>query len=77
MMEGGKNSAKYGNRIGYIILRFPIAIHEDPLDYVRQGSAIAARKKYSLEAVSTYFIAEVILKLFGIKVFILFFERFS
>jgi WS/DGAT C-terminal domain len=72
MMDGGKNSAKYGNRIGYIILQFPIVIHNDPLDYVRQGKTIAARKKKSLEAVSTYFTAELILRLFGIKVFVLF-----
>jgi WS/DGAT C-terminal domain len=71
MMERGKNSAKYGNRIGYIILQFPVVIHNDPLDYVRRGKAIAARKKNSLEAVSTYFTAELILKLFGIKVFVL------
>ncbi|XP_078165195.1 wax ester synthase/diacylglycerol acyltransferase 11-like isoform X1 [Carex rostrata] len=68
MMEGGKNNAKYGNLIGYMMLRFPIVIHEDPLDYVRQGKAIAARKKNSLEAVSTYFSGKLILKLFGIKV---------
>ncbi|KAJ4767900.1 O-acyltransferase WSD1 [Rhynchospora pubera] len=67
MMESGKNGAKYGNHLGYMVLQFPIVIHEDPLDYVRQGKAIATRKKSSLEAVLTYFSADLIVKLFGIK----------
>ncbi|KAF3326611.1 O-acyltransferase WSD1 [Carex littledalei] len=68
MMEEGKTDAKYGNRIGYMMLQFPIVIHEDPLDYVRQGTAIAARKKNSLEAIASYFNAKLIVKLFGTKV---------
>lgn len=71
MMEEGKTDAKYGNRIGYMMLQFPIVIHEDPLDYVRQGTAIAARKKNSLEAIASYFNAKLIVKLFGTKVSIL------
>lgn len=68
MMEKGKGGAKWGNKLGYIVIQFPIAIFEDPLEYVRRGKAIAERKKHSLEAVLTYWSAWVVVKIFGIKV---------
>ncbi|XP_008793154.2 O-acyltransferase WSD1-like isoform X2 [Phoenix dactylifera] len=67
MMEKGKGGAKWGNKLGYMVLRFPIAVFEDPLEYIRRGKAIAERKKNSLEAVFTYWSAWVIVKIFGIK----------
>ncbi|KAL6848641.1 hypothetical protein ACP4OV_021224 [Aristida adscensionis] len=68
MMDSGKrNDAKWGNLIGYIILPFHIAMHDDPLEYIRQGKRTAERKKRSLEAVFTYWSGNLIVKLFGIK----------
>lgn len=68
MME--KNTeAKWGNWIGFILLPFDIAIRDDPLDYVRQAKATVDRKKRSLEAIYTFSISELVLKLFGIKVY--------
>ncbi|XVF33171.1 hypothetical protein REPUB_Repub17cG0145600 [Reevesia pubescens] len=66
MMEKD-GEAKWGNKFGYVILPFTIAIRDDPLDYVREAKAIADRKKRSLEAISTAFIAELVLKFFGVK----------
>jgi len=69
MMDSSKsNGAKWGNLIGYIILPFHIAMHNDPLEYIRQGKRIAERKKTSLEAVFTYWSGNLIVKLFGMKV---------
>ncbi|XWS46233.1 hypothetical protein CRYUN_Cryun14cG0046900 [Craigia yunnanensis] len=58
---------KWGNWIGYVLLPFTIAIRSDPLDYVRDAKATVDRKKRSLEAIYTFTIAELVLKLFGIK----------
>ncbi|KAJ1264010.1 hypothetical protein BS78_09G230400 [Paspalum vaginatum] len=68
MMDSSKdNGAKWGNLIGYIILPFHIAMHNDPLEYIRQGKKTAERKKTSLEAVFTYWSGNLIVKLFGMK----------
>ncbi|KAJ0052383.1 hypothetical protein Pint_00591 [Pistacia integerrima] len=66
MMEKD-SKAKWGNWIGYVLLPFNIAIRDDPLDYVREAKAIVDRKKHSLEAIFTFSISEIVLKLFGIK----------
>ena len=67
MME--KNTeAKWGNWIGYVLLPFTIGLREDPLDYVRQAKATIDRKKHSFEAIFTFSVAELVLKIFGIKV---------
>ncbi|KAJ6830520.1 O-acyltransferase WSD1-like [Iris pallida] len=66
LMKGG--GARWGNRIGYTILRFPVAMFEDPVDYIRKGMEVAERKKNSLEAIFTYASSIVIVKLLGIKV---------
>ncbi|KAH7519481.1 hypothetical protein FEM48_Zijuj08G0040900 [Ziziphus jujuba var. spinosa] len=69
MMEKKKGSeAKWGNWIGYILLPFTIGLKDDPLDYIRKAKSTIDRKKHSFEAIYTFFIAEIVLKLFGIKV---------
>ncbi|KAG8488893.1 hypothetical protein CXB51_016921 [Gossypium anomalum] len=65
MEKDGK--AKWGNLIGYVLLPFTIAIRNDPLDYDRDAKATIDRKKRSLEAIFTFSIAELSLKLFGVK----------
>ncbi|KAJ4827847.1 hypothetical protein Tsubulata_012993, partial [Turnera subulata] len=60
--------AKWGNWIGFVLLPFTIGIRNDPLDYVREARATVDRKKCSLEAFYTFFIAEMFVKLFGVKI---------
>jgi hypothetical protein len=68
MMESGKdNGAQWGNRLGYMILPFHIAKHDDPLEYVRKATRVARRKKSSMESVFTFWSGSVVLKIFGIK----------
>ncbi|KAL6593808.1 hypothetical protein ACP70R_048709 [Stipagrostis hirtigluma subsp. patula] len=67
MMESSKHM-KWGNRLGYIILPFHIALHDDPLEYVRKAKKTVDRKKHSLEATLTHMITEAATKLFGVKV---------
>lgn len=69
MMDPSKdNTVKWGNQIGYIVLPFHIAMHDDPLEYIRQGKKTMDRKKRSLEAVFTYWSGNLVVKLLGIKV---------
>ena len=67
MMEKG-SKAKWGNKIGFVLLPFNIALQDDPLDYVHQIKATIDRKKHSHEAIFAYFIIKMVLKLFGTKV---------
>uniref|UniRef100_A0ACD5VK81 Uncharacterized protein n=1 Tax=Avena sativa TaxID=4498 RepID=A0ACD5VK81_AVESA len=68
MMESGKdNGAQWGNRLGYMILPFHIAKHDDPLEYVRKATRVARRKKSSMESVFTFWSGSAVLKIFGIK----------
>jgi hypothetical protein len=67
MMEND-TQVKWGNWIGYVLLPFTIGLRDDPLDYVREAKATIDRKKHSFEAIYTFSIAELVLKLFGIKV---------
>ncbi|KAL6845282.1 hypothetical protein ACP4OV_024777 [Aristida adscensionis] len=68
MMESGKdNAAKWGNHLGYMIIPFHLAKHNDPIEYVRKAKKIARRKKSSMESVFTYWSADMVVKLFGIK----------
>lgn len=67
-MMAEKSKAKWGNRMGNVILPFSMSLHEDPLEYVRQAKATIDRKKHSLEAVCTYVCAKLLLNLFGVKV---------
>ncbi|KAL9229000.1 hypothetical protein vseg_004519 [Gypsophila vaccaria] len=67
MME--KNAeAKWGNAVGYVLLPISLALRDDPLDYIREAKATVDRKKNSLEALYTYTIAELVMRLFGTKV---------
>ncbi|XP_012570634.1 wax ester synthase/diacylglycerol acyltransferase 11-like isoform X2 [Cicer arietinum] len=67
-MMAEKGKAKWGNHMGYIIFPFNIALHEDPLEYVRQAKATIDKKKHSLEAICSYAFAKLVLNLFGVKV---------
>ncbi|XP_011008181.1 PREDICTED: O-acyltransferase WSD1-like isoform X2 [Populus euphratica] len=61
------SNVRLGNLIGYVLLPFTIALREDALDYVRSAKATGKRKKASLEAIYTYFMAKTFLKLFAGK----------
>lgn len=67
-MMAETSKVKWGNCMGYIILPFSIALHEDPLEYVHQAKATIDRKKHSLEAVCSYACAKLVLNLLGVKV---------
>lgn len=67
MMEKG-SKATWGNWFGCVLLPMDVALHDNPLDYVRQTKIIIDRKKHSLEAVFTHFLISTVLKLFGAKV---------
>ncbi|KAL6614730.1 hypothetical protein ACP70R_037000 [Stipagrostis hirtigluma subsp. patula] len=68
MMESGKhNAARWGNQLGYMIIPFHLAKHDDPIEYVRKAKKVALRKKNSMESVFTYWSADLVVKLFGIK----------
>ena len=69
MMEKD-TKAKWGNWVGYILLPFDIGFENDPLNYIRKAKAIIDRKKHSLEVICTSAMADIILKVFGIKVYI-------
>ncbi|CAL5077040.1 unnamed protein product [Urochloa decumbens] len=68
MIESGKsNAVRWGNRLGYIILPFHLAMHDDPLEYVRKAKRIIDRKKNSLEVVIIHMAIEITFKIFGPK----------
>ncbi|RCV26751.1 hypothetical protein SETIT_5G271700v2 [Setaria italica] len=68
MMESGKdNGARWGNKIGYMLIPFHLATHDDPIEYVRRATKVARRKKSSMESVFTFWSGDMVLKLFGIK----------
>ena len=67
-MMAEKSKVKWGNCIGYVLLPFPLALQEDPLEYVRQAKATIDRKKHSFEAVLSFGCARLALKLLGHKV---------
>ncbi|KAK3161580.1 hypothetical protein QOZ80_1BG0078950 [Eleusine coracana subsp. coracana] len=68
MMESGKdNAARWGNQFGYMMIPFHLAKHDDPIEYVRTAKKVARRKKSSMESVFTYWSADMVVKLFGIK----------
>ena len=66
MMEKG-SKAKWGNRIGYVLLPLTIALRNNPLDYVQKAKATMDRKKASLEALYVHSMAKSIPNLFGTK----------
>lgn len=71
MIESGKaNDVTCENKIGFILLPLHIAMHSDPLDYVRKAKSTCDRKKGSLEVAFTHLAAEVCFKFFGPKVYL-------
>ncbi|KAM3373381.1 hypothetical protein ACQJBY_020038 [Aegilops geniculata] len=62
------NEVMLGNKLGYIILPFYLATHDDPLAYIRKAKKVLDRKKRSLEVIFTYKIAQIFMKVFGVKV---------
>jgi len=69
MMESSKdNGARWGNKLGYMLIPFHLAKHDDPIEYVRKATKVARRKKSSMESVFTFWSGDMVLKLFGIKV---------
>uniref|UniRef100_A0A453LFG5 O-acyltransferase WSD1 C-terminal domain-containing protein n=1 Tax=Aegilops tauschii subsp. strangulata TaxID=200361 RepID=A0A453LFG5_AEGTS len=68
MIESGRsNDVAWGNQLGYILLPFHLAMHNDPLAYVRKAKMTVDRKKSSLEAIFTCKTSEVFVKMFGLK----------
>ncbi|XP_038684088.1 O-acyltransferase WSD1-like isoform X2 [Tripterygium wilfordii] len=65
MMEESKYG--WGNRIGYILLPFNIALHDDPLEYIRSTKRTIDRKKFSLEAIFIHLAGTLTAKLLGAK----------
>ncbi|VAH24431.1 unnamed protein product [Triticum turgidum subsp. durum] len=61
------NEVTLGNKLGYIILPFYLATHNDPLAYIRKAKKVLDRKKRSLEMVFTYKIFQIFMKVFGVK----------
>lgn len=59
---------KWGNALGYVLLPFKLGLHDDPLNYVREAKTTVDKKKHSLEAIYTFFMAEIVMKFFGSKV---------
>uniref|UniRef100_A0A453LFE4 O-acyltransferase WSD1 C-terminal domain-containing protein n=1 Tax=Aegilops tauschii subsp. strangulata TaxID=200361 RepID=A0A453LFE4_AEGTS len=69
MIESGRsNDVAWGNQLGYILLPFHLAMHNDPLAYVRKAKMTVDRKKSSLEAIFTCKTSEVFVKMFGLKI---------
>ncbi|KAI3711729.1 hypothetical protein L1987_70272 [Smallanthus sonchifolius] len=58
---------RWGNQIGYVLLPFAMGLKSNPLDYVKEAKAVIDQKKASLEPLFSYFVVEMVLKLFGIK----------
>ncbi|KAI4989253.1 wax ester synthase/diacylglycerol acyltransferase 11-like [Hordeum vulgare subsp. vulgare] len=76
MIESGKSSeVAWGNQLGYILLPFHLAMHDDPLAYVRKAKKTVDRKKSSLEVIFTCKMSEFFLKMLGLKAGAFIFQR--
>ncbi|VAI20330.1 unnamed protein product [Triticum turgidum subsp. durum] len=76
MIESGKsNHVAWGNQLGYILLPFHLAMHSDPLAYVRKAKKIIDRKKSSLEVIFTCKMNAFFVKMFGMKVASFIYQR--
>jgi hypothetical protein len=72
MLESGKRSnVVLGNQLGYILLPFQLAMHDDPLAYVHKAKKTMDRKKSSLEVLFTYKTAKFLFSMLGLKVYLL------
>lgn len=71
MMESGNDNnggARWGNKLGYMLIPFHLAKHDDPTEYVRTAAKVTRRKKSSMESAFTFWSGDMVLRLFGIKV---------
>ncbi|KAM0875845.1 hypothetical protein ACQ4PT_036529 [Festuca glaucescens] len=76
MIESGKSDdVAWGNQLGYIILPLHLAMHDDPLAYIRKAKKTLDRKKSSLEVVFTCKMSELFLKMVGVKAGAFIFRR--
>ncbi|KAE8819268.1 hypothetical protein D1007_02763 [Hordeum vulgare] len=64
-----------GNRLSSLICPFHIALHSDPLEYVRKANKSMLRKKSSLEVLFTQVVGEFLVKYFGVKIGAFIFHR--
>lgn len=70
MMESGNDNnggARWGNKLGYMLIPFHLAKHDDPTEYVRTAAKVTRRKKSSMESAFTFWSGDMVLRLFGIK----------
>ncbi|KAM0828794.1 hypothetical protein ACQ4PT_067308 [Festuca glaucescens] len=78
MIESGKsNEVAWGNQLGQILLQIHLAMHDDPLEYVRKAKKTMDRKKNSLEVVFTHKTSEFFLKMFGLKGLIVHYQSYD
>ncbi|KAH9603613.1 hypothetical protein KSS87_015989 [Heliosperma pusillum] len=68
MESSTKQRWNWGNAIGIVIFPFHIALREDPLDYIRNAKARIDKKKHSLEALCSYILVKIVLKILGSRV---------
>ena len=66
-----------GNRLSSLICPFHIALHADPIEYVRKAKMFMHRKKSSLEVMFTQVVGEFLVKYFGVKTGTFIFSRFA
>ncbi|XP_009760121.1 wax ester synthase/diacylglycerol acyltransferase 6-like isoform X2 [Nicotiana sylvestris] len=56
-----------GNCFGIVIIPLSISQFDNPLDYVRKAKTTMDRKKHSLESRCTFYLSQLLTKLFGFK----------
>ncbi|XP_037403737.1 O-acyltransferase WSD1-like isoform X4 [Triticum dicoccoides] len=66
-----------GNRLSSLIYPFHIALHNDPLEYVRKAKRSMHRKKSSLEVKFVQVVVEFLVKYFGAKTGAFIFRLFA
>lgn len=64
MMEGGPQM-RWGNCLGYLLIRIPMKHQEDPLDHVLVAKKIGDRKKASLEGIFAYWSGALLMGITG------------
>ncbi|KAM0870094.1 hypothetical protein ACQ4PT_040245 [Festuca glaucescens] len=57
-----------GNKLSSLICPFHIALHDDPLQHVRNAKRLMRRKKSSLEVMLTQVVGEFLVKYFYVKI---------
>ncbi|XP_010426427.1 PREDICTED: O-acyltransferase WSD1-like [Camelina sativa] len=65
MAKGSK--CRWGNWIGYIFFPFSIALCDDPLEHLVGVKSIIDQKKNSFEAVLTFAVGNLLIKLLGVQ----------